>query len=110
MAEAVQQHTRTPGPPDRYGKPTHSENTRKVDGVGVAPDTGDENAATSDDTNSRRLTLYMPANSTVTDTDEFTVRGVRYSVIGDPNDWRSFYTNHRPGIVVKLERTEYVDG
>ncbi len=49
-------------------------------------------------------TVVLPAGTTVLATDEVTVRGQRYTVVGQPADDRSPFTGWAPGVVVELRK------
>lgn len=112
--ETVTQHTRTPGPPDRYQKPTFVTSDLTIEGVFVAPGgsaaLGGETATVGSDTNTVSLTLYLPPGHPVDPHDSFTVRGIDYEVDSDPADWSSGFSDWDPGSAVRLTRSEYVDG
>lgn len=48
--------------------------------------------------------LYVPAGTQVGPNDEFTVRGVRYAVEGDPGQWTNPFTGWSPGAEIMLRR------
>lgn len=48
--------------------------------------------------------LYVPPGLVVQPSDEFTVRGVRYAVEGDPGQWVNPFTGWAPGAEIKLRR------
>lgn len=48
-------------------------------------------------------TVYLPAGTAITATDQVTVRGVTYDVDGIPEDWRHPLTGWQAGIVVRLQ-------
>lgn len=50
--------------------------------------------------------VYMPSGTDVRSTDRLEIRGKTHTIEGDPADWRSPWTDWRPGIVVVTRRVE----
>lgn len=78
----------------------------EVAGVGVEPRPSGEPVQDARNAVTSGFTLYMPADVTVAARNRVAVRGVVYSVLGEPAVWRSPFTGWAPGVVVQVERTE----
>lgn len=78
-----------------------------VGGCAVWPGTSDEPTTALDPLRvETSLTVAMPPGTDVDSLDRLVVRGRRYSVIGDPFDYVHPMTGWRPGVLVKVTRTD----
>lgn len=110
MAETVVLIEREQTGVDRYNNPTYADVETTVDGVGVAPTTSSIDTQTGALVTTGAMALYLPSGVTCGPDARFRVRGVEYKVRGASEDWVSFYSEWRPGNVVRLEDRNYVDG
>lgn len=108
-AETVTHITRTPGEPDRYGKPTLVETETPIDGVGVAPTSSETDPETGLVIAQRGMILYLPSTVHASADDSFIVRGITYKVDGASKDWVSMFEDWAPGNVVVLKEAEFID-
>lgn len=76
-----------------------------VPGCGVEPRPSGEPTQDARNAVTSGFTLYMPAGTEVTASQQVQVRGETYNVVGDPAVWRSPFTGWEPGVVVQCERT-----
>lgn len=80
---------------DRFGDPTGTSRPVTIDGAIVYPRSSNEDADAANMVIDR-LGMLLPVGTTVTAEDQFSVRGKRYSVEGEPYDTR------RKGVLVSL--------
>ena len=109
MSESVVLITRERTGTDRYNKPVFTDVETTVDGVGVAPTTSTVDPSTGAVITTAGMALYLPADVTCGPHARFRVRGVEYKVRGASEDWSSFYSSWKPGNVVRLEATAFVE-
>jgi len=77
--------------------------TFRVEGCAVWPTTSTETVEGGMDIVVLGLTLLMPPYSDVLSTDKITVRGILYTVNGEPGIHKSPLTGTRAGIEVQLK-------
>lgn len=104
FAHPITVTVRRGGKDPRTGDPLPTT-THTIDGCAVAPRTSSE---TTDLGNAVivGLTLFAPYGADVTAIDEVLIPGddVVWQVDGQPGDWRSPFTDWRPGTQVALTR------
>lgn len=94
--------TRVKSGTDDYGDDTFTESTVTVSGA-FDPTIGIEYTGSGDTvvTNPQAL---LPYDAPVTSTSVLVIRGDRYEVDGEPNQWRSPFTGWEAGLAVPLKR------
>jgi len=85
---------------DRFGDEA-SNTTHTIDGCAVWPVTTTENIINVDIVNWTMVAL-VPTGSDVLATDRIAYQGTIYDVVGQPTNWRSYLTGHKPGIELHL--------
>ena len=91
---------------DAYNRPISGfEADQALEGALFAPGGSRESGALR---TSYRVTtkpaIFLDQNPGVGEHDEFTVRGKRYKVDGEPDDWKTGMTAWDPGVEVRLKK------
>ncbi|MBW3663570.1 MAG: hypothetical protein KY469_10765 [Actinobacteria bacterium] len=103
--ETVTLHRHAAGGTDAHGNTTYTYTDETVEGAAVAPRQGEE-TGNNRDTAIVGLTVYLTHEVEMSPLDQMTVRGVRYSIVGEPGLWVSPHTGVTRGVQVALERIE----
>jgi hypothetical protein len=88
---------------DAYGEPIIVTTEVELQAI-VAARTGSKTVGAAEITVTSGLTVYLPPNTAVANSDVFVVRGERYVLDGEPFDWRNGLGNWTPGTVIDLQR------
>lgn len=88
---------------DVYGEPILVTTETELEAI-VAARTGSKTVGAAEITVVSGLTVYLPPNTEVSNSDIFIVRGVRYVLDGESFDWRNGLGNWNPGTVIDLQR------
>lgn len=104
IGETVTQHAYTGSTKNAHNRETPVYQDVPVENVGV--DVPDASEPRDPSTNRQvvALVIFVPANITVSGRDQFTVRGNRYGVEGDPGGVRNFFTGTTFPTEVKLRK------
>lgn len=88
------------------GAPATAEVNVTIAGVAVEPRPSSEPVQDARNAVTSGFTLYLPAGTVVTASQQFVVRGGVYDVLGDAAEWVNPFTGWEPGVVVQVGRTE----
>ena len=96
-------HRMVPGGRDEYGATIRTDQdttfTQCPTWAGPSTERNDNQTQVTAD-----RTVVLPHGTAVKATDEITVQGLRYSVLGQPSDDTSPFTGWAPGTVIELRR------
>lgn len=105
FGESITVHARSSTAQDDYGDPIVGDDGPGVvvDGCAVWPRASTENT-NGQDLVVTGLTVLAPPGTAITATDQVSIRGDRYNVVGDVAAYRSPLTGTDAGVEVQLER------
>lgn len=91
---------------DSYNRPISGFTDHVLENVAVAPGSSSESGTTSNPHRlSTQMSIFLTEDPGITDMDEFTVRGRRYKVDGDPGGgWTNPFTGSAFGVEVNLKK------
>lgn len=89
---------------DSMGNPTTTDVEIPVEGCAFAPGSSAESTATFGGRTDTDGTVYAPSGTVFLPSDRLRIRGVLYTVDGDPQQWINPYSNRAAGVVVNVKR------
>lgn len=103
MRETVQVTRRVASGTDRYNNPTFTESTIEILAA-VATTSRSTDYQPDQENVNEGLTLYLPPETVISDSDVITVRGLEYVLDGETFEWLSPFSSWTPGVIINLKR------
>jgi len=103
LGESVVRIRPTASAPDRYGNPTTTDTETTLTGAAFDPGGSREPVEVGRASVVTTPKLYFQSTPDLTSSDRVRVRGLTYTVEGNPAVWISPFTNVTAGLVVELK-------